>query len=129
MDNAFKNMEKKAPEQTGENCPECGNPLVIRKGKYGEFVACSNYPECKYIKKEVKQNTVVCKCPKCDGDIIERTTKKGKVFWGCSNFPKCKYASWYKPTGEKCPVCKDLLVDKNGETICPTCSANDKEEK
>ncbi len=129
VDNAFKNMEKKAPEQTGENCPECGNPLVIRKGKYGEFVACSNYPECKYIKKEVKQNTVVCKCPKCDGDIIERTTKKGKVFWGCSNFPKCKYASWYKPTGEKCPVCKDLLVDKNGETICPTCSANDKEEK
>ncbi len=126
VDNAFKNMEKKAPEQTGETCPECGNPLVIRKGKYGQFVACSNYPECKYIKKEVKENTVVCKCPKCDGDVIERTTKKGKVFWGCSNFPKCKYASWYKPTGEKCPVCKDLLVEKNGEVICPTCSVNDK---
>ena len=126
VDNAFKNMEKKAPEQTGEMCPECGNPLVIRKGRYGQFVACSNYPECKYIKKEEKEKIVICKCPKCGGDIIERTTKKGKTFWGCSNFPKCKYASWYKPTGEKCPVCNDLLVDKNGDIICPTCTNDDK---
>ena len=123
VDNAFKNMEKKKPEETGEKCPECGSPLVIRKGKYGEFTACSNYPTCKYIKKENKQTEkeIVCKCPKCEGNIIVRKTKKGKEFYGCDNFPKCKYASWYKPTGDKCPKCNDLLVIKNGEVICPTC--------
>ena len=123
VDNAFKNMEKKKPEETGEKCPECGSPLVIRKGKYGEFTACSNYPTCKYIKKENKQieKEIICKCPKCEGNIIVRKTKKGKEFYGCDNFPKCKYASWYKPTGDKCPKCNDLLVIKNGELICPTC--------
>ncbi|MBQ6841207.1 MAG: type I DNA topoisomerase [Bacilli bacterium] len=121
VDAAFKNMEKKPAEETGEACPECGNPLVVRKGKYGEFVACSNYPTCKYIKKEKKETSVVCKCPKCDGDVVEKPTRKGKVFWGCSNYPKCKYASWYKPTGDKCPTCNDLLVDKNRIIICPTC--------
>ena len=123
VDNAFKNMEKKKPEETGEKCPECGSPLVIRKGKYGEFTACSNYPTCKYIKKENKQTEkeIICKCPKCEGNIIVRKTKKGKEFYGCDNFPKCKYASWYKPTGDKCPKCNDLLVIKNGEVICHTC--------
>lgn len=123
VDNAFKNMEKKKPEETGEKCPECGSSLVIRKGKYGQFTACSNYPTCKYIKKENKQTEkeIICKCPKCEGNIIVRKTKKGKEFYGCDNFPKCKYASWYKPTGEKCPKCNDLLVIKNGEVICPTC--------
>ena len=123
VDNAFKNMEKKKHEETGEKCPECGSPLVIRKGKYGEFTACSNYPTCKYIKKENKQieKEIICKCPKCEGNIIVRKTKKGKEFYGCDNFPKCKYASWYKPTGDKCPKCNDLLVIKNGEVICPTC--------
>ena len=123
VDNAFKNMEKKKPEETGEKCPECGSPLVIRKGKYGEFTACSNYPTCKYIKKENKhtEKEIICKCPKCEGNIIVRKTKKGKEFYGCDNFPKCKYASWYKPTGDKCPKCNDLLVIKNGEVICPTC--------
>lgn len=123
VDNAFKNMEKKKPEETGEKCPECGSPLVIRKGKYGQFTACSNYPTCKYIKKENKQieKEIICKCPKCEGNIIVRKTKKGKEFYGCDNFPKCKYASWYKPTGDKCPKCNDLLVIKNGEVICPTC--------
>lgn len=123
VDNAFKNMEKKKPEETGEKCPECGSPLVIRKGKYGQFTACSNYPTCKYIKKENKQTEkeIICKCPKCEGNIIVRRTKKGKEFYGCDNFPKCKYASWYKPTGDKCPKCNDLLVIKNGEVICPTC--------
>ena len=123
VDNAFKNMEKKKPEETGEKCPECGSPLVIRKGKYGQFTACSNYPTCKYIKKENKhtEKEIVCKCPKCEGNIIVRKTKKGKEFYGCDNFPKCKYASWYKPTGDKCPKCNDLLVIKNGEVICPTC--------
>ena len=93
VDNAFKNMEKKKPEETGEKCPECGSPLVIRKGKYGQFTACSNYPTCKYIKKENKQTEkeIICKCPKCEGNIIVRKTKKGKEFYGCDNFPKILY--------------------------------------
>ncbi len=122
VEKAFKEMEKKAPETTGETCPECGGDLVIRKGKYGEFVACSNYPTCKYIKKEKKEVIEVCKCPKCDkGMIVERKTKKGKIFYGCNNYPKCNYALWYKPTGEICPKCGELIVDKNGENICLNC--------
>ena len=122
VEKAFKEMEKKAPEATGETCPECGGDLVIRKGKYGEFVACSNYPTCKYIKKEKKEVNEVCKCPKCDkGMIVERKTKKGKIFYGCNNYPKCQYALWYKPTGEIYPKCGELIVDKNGQNICLNC--------
>ncbi len=124
MDDALKNMEKKAPEKTGEVCPECGNDLVIRKGKYGEFVACSNYPTCKYIKKEKKSSEevkVIAECPKCHKDIIERKTRKGKIFYGCSGYPKCDYATWYKPTGEVCSKCGNLIVNKNGENICENC--------
>ena len=122
VDNAFKNMEKKAPEKTGDVCPECGSDLVVRKGKFGEFVACSNYPKCKYIKKDKKETIAICKCPKCGGDILEKPTRKGKIFWGCSNYPKCSYASWYKPNGEVCSNCGDLLVDKNGQICCQTCN-------
>lgn len=119
---AFDEMEKKAPETTGEKCPECGGDLVKRKGKYGEFVACGNYPTCKYIPKTQKEVVEVCKCPKCNkGSMVERKTKKGKLFYGCNNYPKCNYALWYKPTGEKCPQCGELLVEKNHKTICVNC--------
>ena len=112
-------MEKKAPEETGEVCPECGNPLVKRKGRYGEFVACSNYPECKYIKKEEKEVVEIMDCPFCDGGkIVEKKTRKGKIFYGCSNYPKCKIAYWEKPTGEVCPECGKLLVTKHGTIKC-----------
>ena len=122
VEKAFKEMEKKAPEATGEICPECGGNLVIRKGKYGEFVACNNYPTCKYIKKEQKEVKEICKCPKCGkGMIVERITKKGKIFYGCNNYPKCNYALWYKPTGDICPKCGELIVDKNGNKICLNC--------
>ncbi len=123
---AFDEMEKKPAEETGEACPECGKPLVIRKGRYGEFVACGNYPECKYIKKEEKEVKEVMDCPKCSGKIVERTTRKGKVFWGCNNYPKCKYASWYLPLDKKCDKCKENLVLKNDEEICPNCDVEDK---
>ena len=126
LNQAFKEMEKVSPEETGEMCPECGSPLVIRSGKFGKFVACSNYPECKYIKKEEKQVVEVCDCPKCGGKIIEKTTRKGKTFYGCNNFPKCKYALWDKPTGEICPKCNGLLVTKKDSIICPECD-NEKE--
>jgi len=97
LDNAFNNMEKKQAEETGEMCPNCNSPLVIRNGKFGKFTACSNYPTCKYIKKEEKTVVEVCKCPDCEGMIIEKRTKRGKIFYGCNNYPKCKYASWKKP--------------------------------
>ena len=118
---AFKDMEKKEPEKTGEDCPECGNPLVIRKGKYGEFTACSNYPECKYIKKEEKKVVEVCKCPNCDGMIVERKTRKGKIFYGCNNFPKCKEAYWDKPLEEKCPECGEVLLETKDGIKCSKC--------
>ncbi len=114
-------MEKKPAESTGETCPECGSDLVKRKGKFGEFVACSNYPTCKYIKKEKKEIKDICKCPKCGGTIIEKTSKRGKVFYGCNNYPKCDLAFWDKPTGEECPECKSLLVEKSGNVHCSSC--------
>jgi len=121
VEKAFKEMEKKEPEKTGEVCPECGSELVVRNGRYGEFVACSNYPTCKYIKKDEKAVEAKAKCPKCEHDIVERRTKKGKTFYGCSNYPKCKYATWYEPTGEICPNCKNLLVTKNKHITCEEC--------
>ena len=124
VENAFDNMEKKEAEKTGEKCPECGHDLVIRKGRYGEFVACSNYPTCKYIKKEEKEKAPVievCECIKCGSKIVERKTKKGKIFYGCSNFPKCKEAYWDKPIGEKCPECNSMLVEKDGKIKCSSC--------
>ena len=120
---AFSDMEKKAPEETGEVCPECGSPLVKRKGRYGEFVACSNYPECKYVKKEEKEVVEIMDCPFCKGGkIVEKKTRKGKIFYGCSNYPKCKTACWDKPIGEVCPECGKLLVSKNGTIKCSECS-------
>ena len=119
--NAFSDMEKNGPEETGEKCPECGNSLVVRKGRFGEFVACSNYPECKYIKKEKVEIIEICDCPNCSGKIIEKKSRKGKVFYGCNNYPKCKTAYWDKPTGSKCPECGEMLVEKNNSIKCSSC--------
>ncbi len=123
VENAFDKMEKKEDEETGEVCPNCGKPMVIKNGRYGKFEACSGYPECKYIKpKEKAPKVEVCACPKCGGMIVERKTKRGKVFYGCGNFPKCKVAVWDKPTGELCPECHSLLVtDKEGIVKCSAC--------
>lgn len=120
---AFKEMEKKAPEETGELCPNCHSPLVIKQSKYGKFTACSNYPECKYIKnmKEEKVQKVIMPCPKCDGNIIERKTKRGKIFYGCSNYPKCDFATWDKPIEEKCPKCGGTLTEKKDKVKCIDC--------
>lgn len=122
LNKAFKNMEKDEPEKVGEKCPECGKDLVVRKSKYGSFVACSGYPDCKYIKKEEVKVVEICDCPKCSGKIVEKKTKRGKVFYGCNNYPKCKYALWDKPTGKVCNKCGSLLVIKNGEEMCIECN-------
>jgi len=118
---AFDALPKKEAEKTGEDCPECGSPLVIRKSKYGEFTACSNYPTCKYIKTEPKQIVEICDCPNCDGKIIEKKSKRGKVFYGCNNYPKCKTAYWDVPTGEKCPECNSMLTRKKDNIKCSNC--------
>ncbi len=121
VEEAFDKMEKKAPEETGENCPNCNHPLVKRKGRYGEFVACSNFPECKYIKADPKEEVIVTDCPNCDGKIIEKKSRKGKIFYGCNQYPTCKTAYWDKPTGEKCPECGNMLVEKKDKIKCSNC--------
>jgi len=119
---AFKEMEKKAPEQTGELCPNCNSPLVIKQSRYGKFTACSNYPECKYIKqKEEVEQKEIMDCPHCEGKIVEKTTRRGKIFYGCNNYPKCKLASWDKPTGELCPTCQNILVENKNIIKCSNC--------
>ncbi len=129
INNAFKNMEKIKPEETGEMCPECGSPMVYRVGRYGKFEACSNYPKCKYIKKddnapktEVIDTEVIC--PEChEGTLLVRTAKKGKnkgnKFLACSRFPRCRYISPYQVLDEKCPNCDNVMVrDTEGKEFC-----------
>ena len=118
---AFDDMPKKEAEKTGEDCPECGSPLVIRKGKYGAFVACSNYPTCKYIKNEPREIKEICDCPNCGSKIVEKKSKRGKIFYGCSNYPKCKTAYWDMPIGRVCPECNSMLTEKNKKIKCSSC--------
>ena len=107
-----KQQQKQAiPKPTGEDCPVCGKPLVLRQGAYGEFVSCSGYPKCKYVKQNLIEGM---KCPKCGvGDLAERKARRGNVFWGCTNYPKCDFTSNYKPVAEPCPICKSpYLLEK-----------------
>jgi DNA topoisomerase I len=105
-------------ENSGEICDQCGAPMVVKRGKYGMFLGCSRYPDCKGIKKIEK--TLGIKCPKCEtGDVVERRSKRGKLFWGCSRYPKCDFGLWNKPTGEKCPKCESLMVfGMKGQVFC-----------
>jgi len=100
-----------APKPTGEDCPQCGKPLVLRQGSYGEFVSCSGYPKCKYVKQNLIEGL---KCPKCGvGDVAERKARRGNMFWGCTNYPKCDFTSNLKPVAQKCPECgSSYLVEK-----------------
>jgi DNA topoisomerase I len=101
-------QKQSAPQPTGEACPQCGKPLVLRQGAYGEFVSCSGYPKCKYVKQNLIEGM---KCPKCGtGDIAERKAKRGNVFWGCTNYPKCDFTSNYKPVAKKCPECGNAYL-------------------
>ena len=125
-DKALKNMESKYPIPTDEICPECGSPLVIRLGKYGEFTSCSNYPNCNYIKKEVNEedNDTGIVCPVCHkAHIVKRISKSGKnkgsIFYACDNYPKCKTIFNDMPTSEVCDNCGSLMLkDKDGNLYC-----------
>lgn len=110
------NNFKVVPEKTGEKCPKCGHDLVVKHGRNGKFIGCSNFPDCTYTKVLVKK--IGIKCPDCkDGDIIEKVSKRGKVFYGCSNYPDCEFAVWDKPINEKCPKCGHILVHKKNRKV------------
>ena len=119
---AFRDMSKKPAEETGEVCPKCGSPMVKKKSKYGEFEACSNYPECKYIKQDEKEKPEeIMPCPKCNGMIVKKKSKRGKIFYGCNNYPKCDFATWDEPIDEYCPECKSILTKKGNQIKCSKC--------
>jgi DNA topoisomerase-1 len=112
LENARENMERvEIVEETDEVCEVCGRPMVVKYGRYGKFLACSGYPECKNTKPYLIKTGV--DCPECeDGEIIERTSKKGRTFYGCSNYPDCNFMSWNKPVKKPCPECGSLMVEK-----------------
>ncbi len=98
-------------EETDEVCDKCGSPMVVKYGRYGKFLACSNYPECKNTKNYLEKTGV--SCPRCeDGELVERKSRKGRKFYGCSNYPDCEYVLWDKPVQKKCPECGGIMVQK-----------------
>lgn len=112
-----------------KKCDKCGAPMEVKTGRYGNFLGCSNYPECKNIQPIIKFTGV--KCPKCkEGQLVERRARRtGKVFYGCNKFPKCKFATWDKPTGDKCKKCGGLMVEKKDEIVCMDCTKDEKAKK
>lgn len=107
-------------EKTGESCPKCGKPLVVKIGRFGKFIACSGYPECKHTKSfQVK---VGVNCPECGKDLVQRRSKKKRTFYGCSGYPDCKFATYLKPLPQPCPQCGGLLTQYRGKQVkCIKC--------
>lgn len=111
---------KSEPERIGRECPDCGHDLIVRWGRYGKFISCSNYPECKYTEPFLEKIGVIC--PKDGGELVERKTRRGRIFYGCSNYPNCDFSSWKRPISAKCPSCDGLLVQKSQkEAQCIEC--------
>jgi len=109
---AENNMEEvNYVEETDEVCDKCGEPMVVKYGRYGKFLACSAYPDCENTKPYLVKTDV--NCPECDdGELVERKSKKGRKFYGCSSYPDCEFLVWDKPVAEKCPECEGLMVEK-----------------
>ena len=108
-------------------CEKCGRLMVYKHGKFGKFLACPGFPECRNTKTIVKEINV--KCPECGGEVIEKKSKRGKVFYGCNNYPKCNFTSWDKPTSKLCPTCNNVMFEKKGKELkyyCPVCEENQK---
>lgn len=110
-------------DQTDFICENCGKPMVFKYGRYGKFIACSGYPECKTVKKFVQELGVPC--PKCGGNVIVRKTKRGKPFYGCDQYPNCDFVSWNEPTNERCPQCGEILYKKGGKKPKLICAKED----
>lgn len=122
LEEKYNDVEKQTPEpvMTDEICPKCGKQMMIKTGRFGKFLACSGFPDCKSTKTindETKKTGV--KCPQCDqAELVMKKTKRGKIFYGCPNWPDCNFALWDKPTGNFCPKCNSLMVEKNGKEKC-----------
>ncbi|MBQ1501828.1 MAG: topoisomerase DNA-binding C4 zinc finger domain-containing protein, partial [Firmicutes bacterium] len=122
------------PELSGEICEKCGKPMVYRMGRYGRFLACSGFPECRNTKPIVVKTDV--KCLACGGNIVQRKSRTGRIFYGCDNYPECKYISWDMPIEEKCPLCGTQLTEKTQRggkrmVLCPNkdCESRKSEAK
>ncbi|MEK5497136.1 type I DNA topoisomerase [Bacillus sp. FSL M8-0077] len=120
------------PEYAGVDCEECGHPMVYKMGRYGKFMACSNFPDCRNTKPIVKDIGV--KCPTChEGNIVERKSKKRRIFYGCDRFPECEFVSWDKPIERKCPKCENMLVEKKLkkgiQVQCVSCDYKEEQQK
>ncbi len=122
LDVADRAIEKIVVEDvpTGELCELCGKPMVIKAGRFGDFIACSGYPECKNTKPIIK--TIGVKCPNCGKDIVARKSKRGRLFYGCSGYPECKTVFWNKPTDKRCPECNSILLEKKTKNKNFVCS-------
>ena len=113
-------VTKSGPEPIGRACPECGKELVIRYGRFGKFISCSGFPECRYTEPWLEKIGVIC--PKDGGELVERKTRKGRTFFGCINYPNCEFTSWKRPLAQPCPKCHGLLVVANKrEAQCTNC--------
>jgi DNA topoisomerase-1 len=113
-------VQKAELEKVGRACPNCGHDLVIRWGRFGKFISCSNFPECRYTEAFLEKIGVTC--PKDGGDIVQRKTRKGRIFFGCSNYPACDFTSWKRPIAAPCPNCGGLLVIQNKREVqCTVC--------
>jgi DNA topoisomerase-1 len=111
---------KAEPEQIGRDCPECGSPLLLRHGRFGKFIGCSNFPTCKFTEPWLEKIGVVC--PEDGGDLVVRQTRKGRLFYGCANYPDCEFTSWKRPLPQKCLECGGMLVVDNKEHVsCIKC--------
>ena len=121
---AEKNTEVKSykipDEETDEICEKCGKPMVIKHGRFGKFMACSGYPDCKNTKKIVVQTKGIC--PNCGGKIIKQKSAKGRIFFGCENYPKCKFVSWDEPVSDICPKCGNTMFKKKGKKATIYCA-------
>ncbi len=110
-------------DETDIVCDKCGRQMVVKMGRYGKFIACPGYPECKNILKYVEKTGVTC--PKCGGDVIVKHTKSKRVFYGCSNYPNCDFVSWNEPSNERCPQCGQILYKKKGKKPTLYCANTD----
>ena len=130
VEKAETEMEKVEIKQefTGESCPECSSPLVFKLGKFGKFIACSNFPDCRYTNTIQKKVGVVC--PKCKKhEILEKKSKKGKLFYGCEGFPECDFVSWDKPINRNCPKCENILYEGKKGVHCAHCDYKEEQKK
>jgi DNA topoisomerase-1 len=108
------------PQYTGEMCEKCGHPMIVKFGRYGKFIACSNFPECRNTKSYQIKTGVAC--PECGGDLVEKRTRRGRTFYGCSNYPECEFATWNQPLPQPCPSCGGLLTMAGKEQAkCAKC--------